>query len=356
MNITPRDRKLLRIWPLLWPAFFYLIFRPHRDENWWTWFCLALAIVIAGFAGIKTAPLLWRIARRQRRVTVNSEPIATGRAGFSLIELLVVIAIIGILAAIVGPSIVHFSKGDKGVSATRQMLDDCARARALAISQRTTVYMVFVHTNFWLDPMRPGVSGNQWNIFATACPDIASSTTVTQLYSAQLTGYAMYSLRAVGDQPGANHPKDLLRVRTLPDNVFIAPIKFAWPPYPAAPFLIQTNFPMYGFARTNTIPFPTTEALTNANYINALALPGRAYPTVCYIAFNYLGQLTTGDGSLLPYDEYIPLSFGTLSPSKTQLPPIYTETPAGNSTNISFNLIHIDRLTGRARVEQHDSI
>jgi len=276
--------------------------------------------------------------------------------GFTLIELLVVIAIIGLLAALVGPSVLHFGKGDKVVSATRQMLDDCARARQLAIANRTTVYMVFVNTNFWQDPQRPGTSPNQWSLFSAMCPAIADSTTVTQLYAAQWNGYLMIALQHVGDQPGAHHPQELLHVRTLPANTFFAPVKFSWPPYPAAPFLIRTNYAMYGFLRTNSLPFPTADALTNATYVNALSLPNRAFPTVCYLAFNYLGQLTAGDGTLLPYDEFIPLAFGTLAPSKTQSPPAADEQPPGNSTNISYNIIHIDRLTGRARLEHEDQL
>jgi len=38
---------------------------------------------------------------------------------------------------------------DAMTAATRQMLDDVGRARQLAISQHTTVYMVFVPENFW---------------------------------------------------------------------------------------------------------------------------------------------------------------------------------------------------------------
>src|SRR5579872_3782665 len=68
---------------------------------------------------------------------------------FTLIELLTVIAIVGILAALVAPVFIHFSKPDVTEAATRQMLDDVARARQLAISQRSTVYMVFIPTNFW---------------------------------------------------------------------------------------------------------------------------------------------------------------------------------------------------------------
>src|SRR6516225_1947550 len=80
---------------------------------------------------------------------------------FTLIELLVVIAIVGILAALVGPVIIHLAKPDVTEAATRQMLDDVARARQLDISQRTTVYIVFIPTNFWRKlPFGPATTNN----------------------------------------------------------------------------------------------------------------------------------------------------------------------------------------------------
>jgi prepilin-type N-terminal cleavage/methylation domain-containing protein len=74
------------------------------------------------------------------------------QAAFTLVELLTVIAIVGILVAMVAPVLSNFRRGDLTASATRQLIDDVARARQLAISHRTTVYMVFVPTNFWDDP------------------------------------------------------------------------------------------------------------------------------------------------------------------------------------------------------------
>ena len=59
-----------------------------------------------------------------------------------------VIAIMGILAAIALPSIRGIKPNAK-VAGTRQLLEAVGRARQLAISQRTTVYMVFLSTNFW---------------------------------------------------------------------------------------------------------------------------------------------------------------------------------------------------------------
>jgi len=68
---------------------------------------------------------------------------APHNSAFTLIEMLVVISIIGILAAITMPVVANFRKADSMLAATRQLQDDVERARMLAISQRTTVYMIF---------------------------------------------------------------------------------------------------------------------------------------------------------------------------------------------------------------------
>jgi hypothetical protein len=62
-----------------------------------------------------------------------------------------------------------------------------------------------------------------------------------------------------------------------------------------------------------------------------------------------MGQLVTGR------DEVIPLGLGTVSTStnRVQPGPTWSESPIGNVTN-AFNLIYIDWLTGRARVERQE--
>ena len=59
------------------------------------------------------------------------------------------------------------------------------------------------------------------------------------------------------------------------------------------------------------------------------------------------------------HDAFIPLAQGSVlyarsgverSPAMSASPPQILESPTGNSTN-TFNLVHIDWLTGRARLE-----
>lgn len=245
---------------------------------------------------------------------------------FTLIELLAVITIIGIIAAVVGPTLTHFRKDDAMTAATRQMLDDVGRARQLAISQRTTVYMVFVGDNFW-------------NNLAPANRNLPI---VTNLLDKQFTGYTFVSLRTVGDQPGHNNPHYLSTWRVLPESIYIVTNKFDLPTSPPLVFTdVSTGnflFSARPFERYS-LPFPTE------------TFPAAVFPC---IAFNYLGQLISGR------DEYIPLAHGSVLYSKnpntkafSMESPSVEERPPGNSTN-SYNVIHIDWLTGRGRLERRE--
>jgi prepilin-type N-terminal cleavage/methylation domain-containing protein len=253
------------------------------------------------------------------------------RPAFTLIELLVVIAILGILAGLAVPALKNLGKSNANLSASRQLLDDLAHARALAISGRTTVYMVFVPTNFW-----GGLTAAE-----QAMP------LATNLVDKQLTGYTFISYGALGDQPGQHEWHYLAPWQNLPEGSFIAAQKFAG--NSAITDLVSTViFPIYQFPYiTNTIPFPTP-----TNFHSALP-----YVLLPYVAFNYQGQLISGR------DEYIPLAQGsvgyginsaTKAPQLTTVKPgDITENPPGNSTGISYNIIHIDALTGRAVLEFH---
>src|SRR5262249_33503130 len=114
-----------------------------------------------------------------------------GKKAFTLIELLTVIAIIGVIAAVVAPVLSHFKKGDAMAAATRQLLDAVHQARQLAISQHTTVYMVFSPPTLWSETLFTSGSFSQ-----------KEKEAATNAMEKEQTGYAFVSLRSIGDQPG----------------------------------------------------------------------------------------------------------------------------------------------------------
>jgi prepilin-type N-terminal cleavage/methylation domain-containing protein len=269
----------------------------------------------------------------------------TSRAprAFTLLELLTVITIMGLIAALAAPTL-RALKPNAKVAATRDLLDAVGRARQLAISQRTTVYMVFLPTNLPSYLVSASVT-NSWNT-----NDLNAAMS---LLDKQLTGYAYVSLRSVGDQPGASHPRYLSSWRTLPQGAYIPPGKFdsiltftntdlvpgnQWIPgrLKVPPFSQPTN-------NIPNIPFPLET--TRPPYI---PLP--------YIAFDGMGQLVSGTPG---QPEYIPVSEGSVSiarDSNTKMALVgqsstVRELPSGNTLQ-NYSLVYIDRLTGRARVDR----
>ena len=248
---------------------------------------------------------------------------------FTVLEMLVVITIIGFLAALALPHLPGMTRANSMTTALQQMLGDCALARQLAMSHRSTVYMVFV------PPYAPG-----------AAP-VNEQSSYNNLLARQYGAYALVSLRSVGDQPGQAHPQYLTEWKPLPDGVFIAPWKFASP----TNVTVASTNTLTGTVNTFTIiPFPTNVLNFPFPAVDALGTGGTTfYMPLPYIGFSPLGQLATNG------DEYIPLDRGRVlypvgAPAPAAATPI--EAPAGNAIN-NCNIIHLDWLTGRAKIERN---
>ena len=99
----------------------------------------------------------------------------------------------GLLAALAVPALKNLGKSNTQVSASRQLLDDIGRARQLAISQHTTVYMVFVPTNFFGTAFLNGLS-----TIAPAADQVAAYVAATNMLDKQLSGYNFISYGRVG--------------------------------------------------------------------------------------------------------------------------------------------------------------
>ena len=253
------------------------------------------------------------------------------RGGFTLLELLIVIVILGMIAAISLPAMKSFGKSTAMSSARRQLLDDIAAARQRAISGRTDVYIIFVPPQI-LWRYQSGAPLD-WSALASDDRRVA-----TNLLGAQYTGYALFAARQVGDQPGRSNPRYLTTWRTLPQGTFIAADKY-WG-IPDTIIGVRTNIPPFEYG---SFPFPSTS--------------GPLVQLPC-IGFDYQGRLIRR-ADLVPRDEFITLARGSVQPPRDadgrfiQRDADALESPLGNSTDTNlFNLIGIDWLTSRARVER----
>src|SRR5216683_3317131 len=158
---------------------------------------------------------LWpRCAKIFRKAQLPFWRDARPTAAFTLMELLVVMGIIALLAVVSLPAIRGISKSNAMAAANRQLLDDIALARQYAISTRSLVYMLFAPP---LDVFSPGEN---------SLLNLLSTTNQQLVLRSQATAYALFSLRAVGNQPGQQTLRYLTAWRSLPEGVFIPSSKF----------------------------------------------------------------------------------------------------------------------------------
>ena len=299
-----------------------------------------------------------------RQVSPTSPTGPAARGAFTLIELLVVISIMTLIAALAVPALKNLAKSNIQTSASRQLLDDIGHARQLALSQHTTVYMVFVPTNYF---NLNNLAGQNLVAGVNAMAPLyrqTAQTALNNLVNLQLTGYNYVALGKVGDQPGQHSWHYLGGWQSLPNGTFIAAAKFLPENYGSALpiptwqsdyagqidnwyYTSSLQSQIYGFAQ-EPLPFPTEQS-------PLVYMP-------CLV-FDSTGRLISETPNSINFHHaYIPLAQGSVSvgmnlnkePTLTTVPPnAITEVPPGNSSSISYNIIDVDPLSGRARLLTH---
>jgi len=265
----------------------------------------------------------------RRRRTRTAPP---GSTAFTLIELIVVIAILAMLATMTVPALKNMRKTNVMVSAGRQLVDDITLARARAITDRTTVHVLFVPPDIMNWAPAPG-----------AGPEITRDKNLLErLKSSQYTTYALFAERTVGDQPGRPQARYLTSWRSLPDGIFIATNKYVY--NPAA----------LGGSDDYTRPFEYTEPASVLVPCPTIYGAPRSVP---HLAFDAQGRLVDKDHRVRFQNEVLWLGRGSFLYSRDPATQVldsfsFRESPPGNSNDrTNYHRVVVDGLTGRVRVE-----
>ena len=263
---------------------------------------------------------------------------------FTILELMLVIGIIGLMAALALPHLSGFTKGNTMTAATRQLLDDVALARQRAMVNRSEVCMVFLPPNFWTNDQ---LGGSQ-NSF--------SNNQITTSSRHQYAAYALVSLRTVGDQPGLSNVHYLTDWRFLPQGIFIypvpidqlgrRPIEFIPTNTTSQPATIPTVV-VTPFTNNILFPFPSTFVPIHFNLRICPILDLARTASLSPAAINIIA--VDQRQYFFPVEPEWAARNGRPMAANATAP---VETPPGKSTTIP-NLIHIDWLTARAKIEQN---
>lgn len=259
---------------------------------------------------------------------ISSRP--ARRRAFTLLEMLVVLVIIAIIAGLVLPHIRGNTESVAINAACRQLVADFSYARQRAISQRSTVAVVFLSTEI-LDPdiLTGNLSPNE-------------KAEIKRLHAGVFTHYALYQYRRVGEQPGTRETDGYITEwKSLPDKTFVVtPDKFN-----RDDSFFRVN-PLNNPAPKFRFPFSSSPALN----FGGVGLP--------YVAFDHEGRCITvdrdetGAGSMTGRDRRLNVSRGAVFAPRDNngLVPFadfeWKEVPPDNGNN---NVIYINELTGRAK-------
>jgi len=266
--------------------------------------------------------------------------------------LLVVVGIIAVLTSITLPAMKGLGRSATSKGATRQLMEDLRYARQIALRNRSTVYVVFTPTNIW-DIIK--------NVDSEMLPPRKKDPrllSLTNMLEKQFSGYAVMSMRSVGDQPGQSHPNYLTEWKKLPDGMLIAPYKFmAWRKGKHEYGRNQGHEYSDGFLRDHFYGHPPQPPLVP--FPLADSSPAR----LPHVAFNSRGQLVKRDGfgKLVPAgrDEIIPLVEGSVFHERDRFGNYLPRRPdvlaTGGFSEVAERWYHtrirVNHITGRALVE-----